>query len=72
MKKFKNYARQHWYEITMAVLITAITLAVYKYCHILATIERNGVEAVGGELAAFLIPVFAVPVVKRIAKGGEK
>ena len=72
MKKFKKYARQHWYEITMAVLITAITLAAYKYCHLLATIERNGIEAIGGEVAAFLIPAFAWPVVKRIAKGGEK
>ena len=71
MKKFKNYARQHWYEITMAVLITAITIFAYKYFHILATIER-GYEAIGGELAAFLIPAFAWPVVKRIAKGGEK
>ena len=72
-KKIKNFARQHWWDITKAVLLTIITILAYEYCHHLATIER-GYEAIGGEIFAFCIPfvVWVAPKMKGCLKCGDE
>lgn len=72
-ERIKDFARQHWWDITKAVLLTIITFLVYAYCHKLATIER-GYEAIGGELFAFCIPfaVWVAPKLKMPKQGGDE
>lgn len=69
-KRIKNFARNNWWEITKAVLLTIITILIYVYCHKLATIER-GYEAIGGEMFAFLIP-FALWMKSSWKRGEEE
>lgn len=72
MKKFLKFLRKNWFEITMVGLVAAITVMAYKYFHLLATVERNGIEAIGGEMVAFLIPAMAWLYFRRTTKRGEQ
>lgn len=71
MKKFLKFLWKNRYEVTIVALVLAITVMAYKWFHLLATVERNGIEAIGGELVAFLIPAVAWLYFRRTARGEQ-
>lgn len=61
----KKFLKRNGQAILKGLLLSVATIVVFELFHNAATMERAGIDAIGGEIFVFLIPFFAYLVMKR-------
>lgn len=65
MKKIKRFLKKYCLYFAAAVIAAILSVMNFDLLHEIATLER-GYEAIGGELAAFLVPFIAYVIYRNI------